>query len=137
MKRASVLCVLAALAACDPGTAPTGPFADLRGTWVYTGSQVAPALQLVGTMVVSQQSGDVIEGTLSWEERDGSGGVTVKGGPLSGRVIGLADADFDVLLNDIARRHLSRVSGDTLEGVWAAVTLGQSGEFRAIRAAVP
>lgn len=133
----SRLIVAVALSGCALTTAPSGPVADVRGTWSYTGSQSAPALTLVGTMVVTKQSGEVISGTLSWEERDGLGGVQLRGGVLNGRVIGLDDTDFDVSDDAQVRRHLARVTPDTIEGVWAAVALGTSGQFRAVRTVTP
>jgi hypothetical protein len=125
------------LSGCVLSTGPSGPFADLTGTWDFTGSQSAPSLTLVGTLVVTGQSREVITGTLSWEERDGLGGVQVRGGAVNGRVIGLADTDFDVTDDASVRRHLARASGDTIEGVWAAIAQGTSGQFRAIRSGAP
>jgi hypothetical protein len=135
--RAVVLCGPLALAACDLSSEPTGPVADVRGTWRYVGTQSAPALQLEGTLVVTQQRGDIISGSVTWEERDGFGDVQVKGGQMTGRVIGLEDIDFDVLLGEGDRRHVARVAGDSLDGVWAAVTAGRSGNFRASRQVTP
>lgn len=133
----ATLCATLVVAACDLSTEPTGPVADVRGTWRYVGTQSAPALQLEGTLVVTQQRGDIISGSVTWEERDGLGDVQVKGGQMTGRVIGLEDIDFDVLLPEGDRRHVARVSGDSIDGVWAAVSAGRSGDFRASRQVTP
>lgn len=122
-----------ALVSCSLGTEPTGPVADVRGTWNFVGTQAAPALDLVGTIEVTQQSNDLISGTVSWEETNGVGGVELKGGALTGRVIGLTDIDFDVILDEGDRRHVGRVTADSLVGVWASTGSGLTGEFRAAR----
>lgn len=111
----------------------------MRGTWTYTGTQAAPARELVGTLVVSNQTGGQISGSLTWEERDGVGGVDVKSSPLSGRVIGLEDTDFDALHIDGTRRHVARISAnaDTMVGAWIATALSRNGSFRAVRSAAP
>ncbi len=134
----ALLVVWAALG-CAESTAPTGPTADLRGTWVYSGTQASPARELVGTLVVTAQSGAEITGSLTWEERDGLGGVVNRAAALGGRAIGLADTDFDVFDAEATRRHVARVSAnaDTVDGVWVASSVGRSGSFRAVRSAVP
>jgi hypothetical protein len=137
VRRTLRFAALLALSACSLSTEPTGPVADVRGTWRYVGTQSAPALQLEGTLVVTQQRGDIITGSVTWEERDGLGDVQIRGGQLTGRVIGLEDIDFDVLMPEGDRRHVARVIGDSLDGVWAAVSAGRSGDFRATRQAVP
>ena len=72
---------------------------------------------------------------VSLEQSDGLGGITTLAGPLSGRVIELTDADFDVAVAGTDRRHVARISAnhDTLVGVWAQVGGGVSGTFRATR----
>jgi hypothetical protein len=124
---------------CDTSTGPSGPAADVLGTWTYTGTQAAPARELVGTLVITNQTGGQISGSLTWEERDGIGGVDVKSSPLSGRVIGLEDTDFDALHPEGTRRHVARISanGDTIVGVWIASSLSRNGNFRALRSAAP
>ncbi len=136
MSTARQRCALALLVltqACVSSTAASGDVADVRGTWEYTGTQAAPALTLEGAFVVASQSGDVVQGQLSWEERDPVGGSRLEGGPVSGRVIGTADVDFDVLLPSGGRRHVARLVADTMRGNWIQLSNGTSGAFTAIR----
>jgi hypothetical protein len=126
---------LVALAGCDLSTGPEGEVADVTGSWSYSGEQSAPSLTLEGTLVLASQSGAVIGGQLNWEEHDPQGGVRLDGGPVSGRVIGLADVDFDVLLPGGERRHVGRISADTIRGAWIQTSTGTSGEFLAVRGA--
>ena len=128
-----------AMTACAASTEPQGPSADVRGAWSYSGTQASPVRELAGTLVVSAQVGADVSGSLSWEERDGLGGVISRSAPISGRIIGMTDADFDVMAPDATRRHVARLSSnlDTLEGIWIATTLGQNGSFKAVRSAVP
>jgi hypothetical protein len=129
-----VVALALGMTGCALGTEAEGPFAAVGGTWAYTGSQTAPALILNGTMSITQQSGGEISGSLTWTERDALDNLQLRGAQITGRVIGLEDTDFDVLLPE-ARRHVARIStnGDTIDGVWASVSSGRSGTFRATR----
>ena len=129
--------MLLGLAGCTLSTEAEGPFAEVLGAWRYTGSQSAPALSFDGTMSILQQSGGEISGSLTWTERDALDNLQLRGAQLTGRVIGLEDADFDVIIPTADRRHVARISanGDTIDGVWAAVASGRSGTFRAVRGA--
>jgi hypothetical protein len=124
-----------ALAGCSFTTEPAGEVADVRGSWQYSGEQTAPVLTLEGTLNIAAQSGDMVSGQLSWEERDPGGGTLVRGGPVSGRVIGTTDVDFDVLLAGTERRHVGRITRDTIRGAWVEVSSGRNGEFLAVRGA--
>jgi hypothetical protein len=134
---AALTALLAAASACTLGTEAEGPFADVVGTWSYTGTQTAPALSLDGTMSILQQNGGDISGSLTWTERDPLDNLQLRGAQIAGRVIGLEDADFDVVIPEATRRHVARISanGDTIDGVWAALASSRSGTFRAIRGA--
>ncbi|MEX2181961.1 MAG: hypothetical protein WD771_07960 [Gemmatimonadaceae bacterium] len=123
------------LTGCSLLTAPGGEAADARGSWQYTGTQSAPTLQLQGTMEITQQSGEAIGGTASWEEHDGIGVVGMDGGTVAGRVIGESDVDFDVITPAGDRRHVGRLTADTMTGAWVQLPGGESGEFRAVRTA--
>ncbi len=125
------------LAGCAVSTAPGGAAADLRGTWRYAGTQAAPALQLTGTLVITGQTDDAIVGTLSWTETDGVTEPVLRGGPVSGTVIGMEDVDFDVAPTDGVRRHVARVTPDSLVGVWVSTGSSKSGTFTAVRQVSP
>jgi hypothetical protein len=127
------------LAACESTTDAGGPTVDVRGTWSYTGTQATPNLALAGTLVISTQAGASITGSLTWEESDGVGGVSLKSAQVSGRVVGLQDADFDALATDATRRHVARISAnaDTMVGVWIATAISRNGSFTAVRSALP
>lgn len=132
--RRSVLASLALLCgACAFATDPNEDVADLRGTWQYTGEQSAPALALTGTLTIQSQQGEVVNGQLSWQEPDGSGGTANRGGAVSGRVIETTDVDFDVLVPGVTRRHVGRLAGDSIKGAWIETGSGKSGEFVAVR----
>ena len=124
-----------AAAGCDLSTGPGGPFADVQGTWEFGGQQSAPLRQLTGTLTITTQDNADVTGQLAFESNDGAGGVTIDGGMVVGRVIGLADIDFDVLLASGTRRHVGRISAgrDSLIGAWVNVASGTAGEFLATR----
>jgi len=131
---ALVAVALLLVVGCESSTGVSGDVADVRGTWEYTGMQSAPSLQLSGTLVISGQDGDLVTGSLSWEERDGLGGTIAHAGSVSGRVIGLTDIDFDVFAGEGVRRHVARLGTGGMEGAWVQVSTGRSGEFAATRA---
>lgn len=135
MKRFALLGVAAASFGCSLGGDPLGPVADLRGVWIYSGTQAVPALGLEGTLTLAEQSGSQVEGSASWVEEDGLGGTSLRAGSLAGTVIGETDVDMEVALAGAVRRHVARISanGDTLEGVWSDVAGGLSGTFTAVR----
>lgn len=121
--------------ACAYPTDPSGNVPDLRGSWDLTGERVAPALSLTGTLEVSGQEGDLIVGTIQWEESDGMGGVALGGGAVSGRVLGDSDVDFETLPGGSpTRRFVGALVADTLTGTWLDLPAGgASGTFRLVR----
>lgn len=123
------------VAACAAATDPSTDVADLRGTWQYSGEQTAPALTMVGTLVIEAQQGDLLTGRISWEEQAVGGGTRVDGGAVTGRVIDRSDVDFDVFLPGGERRHVARLTADTMRGAWVQLSSGRSGEFLAVRGA--
>ena len=122
-----------AAAGCSSPTDAAGGAADVRGTWQYSGQQSAPSLQLTGRLVIAFQDGALLTGSLSWEERDGSGGTRLRAGAVSGRVIERSDIDFDVLLADGTRRHVARLGDGSMDGAWVQIETGRSGQFVAVR----
>lgn len=119
--------------ACTMSTEASTDVADLRGSWHFTGDQTAPALSMDGTLVIESQQGDLVSGRLSWQEQVVGGGTRLDGGPVTGRVIDRSDVDFDVLMAGGERRHVGRLSADTMRGAWVQVTTGSSGAFVAVR----
>lgn len=123
--------LLAATLACDL-TSPEGDAADVRGTWQFTGTQAAPDADLEGNFSISEQTGQAIAGSATWNETS-SGGVVMVGGPISGRAIGQSDVDFDVTLSSGTRRFVARLVADTIEGAWVQTSTSTNGTFRAVR----
>ena len=135
MKRGALSLAILGSVACIESAGPSGPFAHVQGIWTYSGTQTTPALTLSGTLSITQQSGDVIEGSLTWSESDGIGGPVLRSASVAGVVVGLEDVDFEAALDASSRRHLARISanGDTLVGVWVTPMGGAGGSFLAIR----
>lgn len=132
MRPAAVL-LLASVLACDL-TSPELDAADVRGNWQFTGTQVAPDLDLAGNFAITEQDGQAIAGSATWNETSaGGGGVVMSGGPISGRAIGDADVDFDVTLASGTRRFVARLVADTMSGAWVQVSTSTNGTFRAVR----
>lgn len=131
--RGATTVVLVVATACSFATGPSGAVADVRGTWHYSGDQAAPALTLDGTMIINSQALDLVSGQVSWTEQEVGGGTRVDGGPVSGRVIEQSDVDFDVLRSGTERRHVGRITGDTIRGAWVELSSGRSGNFLAVK----
>ena len=131
--RASEALTLAALCACISVTDGGAAAVNMAGAWQYTGTQTAPGADITGVLTVSSQDGELIGGSVSWEERTGPGATRLLSGALSGRVIGVDDVDFDVLLGDGTRRHVGRITADTIRGTWFQAEGGLTGAFTAIR----
>jgi hypothetical protein len=127
------LLTLLSTSACIDTATDASTVADVRGTWRYVGSQQAPAVQLNGTLIIEEQEGDLLSGRANWEERTAQGMVQSVAGAVSGRVIELTDVDFDVRIGTDTRRHVARISGDTLRGTWVLIGGGRTGEFTAVR----
>lgn len=131
--RPAALLLLASVVACDL-TSPEEDAADVRGTWQFTGTQAAPDLDLDGTFAITEQAGQAIAGSATWNETSvGGGGVTMVGGPIAGRAIGDSDVDFDVTLSSGTRRFVARLVADTIAGAWVQVSTSTNGTFRAVR----
>lgn len=125
---------LVLIVACQPLTGTEGQALEVVGTWRYSASQLAPQWQMTGEVEFRSQRGSDVVGTARWEARDAMGAVLIGGGPVSGRVIGLGDIDFDVEATDGSRRHVARfVTADSMEGVWVQSSDGRSGDFYAGR----
>ncbi|MGH7555152.1 MAG: hypothetical protein ACREMQ_19290 [Longimicrobiales bacterium] len=128
-------------ASCAAGTACISPTdtaprgRDVRGTWRYTAVQGAPAATLMGNLVLSEQSGSSFSGRLDVQETDAVGVQRARAGAAAGRALDDASVDFDAFLDATPRRHVARVSGDTMSGTWFQPAEGTTfaGTFRAVR----
>ena len=125
--------ILAALCACISVADGADAAVNMAGAWQYAGTQTAPGADITGVLTVSSQDGELIGGSVSWEERTSPGVTRLLSGALSGRVIGVDDIDFDVLLGDGTRRHVGRIIADTIRGTWFQAEGGLTGAFTAIR----
>jgi hypothetical protein len=132
--RSRILLAATFLAGCALPTGPDRPAADVRGEWEFTAEQVAPSVTIEGVLRIESQDGDLIVGSASWEERDALGNVQLGGGPVTGRVIGESDVDFDILVGAAARRHVARLDADTMAGSWVQPGSSAAGTWRAVRA---
>lgn len=127
------LALCAALSACAMPSGPAGSGAPLQGSWQLVGAQTAPSTTIEGTIEIEAQDGELITGRAGWDELDSFGVSRRGGGPLSGRVIGDDDVDFDISVAGVPRRHVGRLRADTMEGSWVQLADGRSGTFRAVR----
>jgi hypothetical protein len=128
-----VVVLVVVTTACIDVTDGGAAAVNLSGAWEYTGTQIAPSADLSGVLTVSSQDGELIGGSVSWEERTGPGTTRLISGALSGRLIGTEDVDFDVLLSEGTRRHVGRLTADTIRGTWVQVGSGVSGAFVVVR----
>jgi hypothetical protein len=133
MIRWRILPVVASLAGCALPSGPDRSAADVRGQWEFSAEQVAPSLTIEGVLRIESQDGELIVGSASWEERDALGIVHLGGGPVTGRMIGASDVDFDILVGAIARRHVARLDADTMSGSWVQPVSSAAGTWRAVR----
>jgi hypothetical protein len=133
MSRRAMLLAVALLSGCALPSGPERTAADVRGEWEFSAEQVAPSLSIEGVLRIESQDGELIVGSASWEERDALGVVHLGGGPVTGRVIGESDVDFDILVGAIARRHVARLDADTMAGSWVQPASSAAGTWRAVR----
>lgn len=133
MSRRAIILGAALLAGCALPSGPERTAADVRGQWEFSAEQVAPSLTIEGVLRIESQDGELIVGSASWEERDALGVVHLGGGPVTGRVIGESDVDFDILVGTIARRHVARLASDTMSGSWVQPVSSAAGTWRAVR----
>jgi hypothetical protein len=133
--RALATLSLFAFGACALPSGPDREAARVLGEWSFTGQQAVPSLAIEGTLRIESQDGDLIVGSASWEERDALGVTVLRGGAITGRVIGESDVDFDILVGATARRHVARLAADTMAGSWVQPGTSAAGTWRAVRGA--
>jgi hypothetical protein len=122
-------------AACASPSGPAAAELDVRGAWAYTASQGAPPATLVGTLTFEQQRGGDFSGRLDVREIDAAGVQRERAGGTTGRAVDGATLDFDAFLTPSPRRHVGRITGDTMSGTWVepATNGVLTGAFRAVR----
>jgi hypothetical protein len=111
---------------------------SLTGAWQYSAVETGPlGATLSGTLVIVQQTGASVQGSLEVSSRStATGEVRSLAGAISGSAPGPGAIDFDVYLEPTARRHVAQLSGDTLRGTWVRSSdrgVAASGTFAAYR----
>lgn len=124
--------LLATSACASPVDQTEGP--NILGVWSYSATQVTPAAQLTGTLTVVRQEGSSFDARVEVQERDPQGTVRNWSAVVSGRTVGEDVVDFDVFSDVLARRHVGRLSGDSITGTWAQLDAApRSGTFKSRR----
>ena len=135
-QRAWATLALVGAAACGGTTDPGASGTPVVGSWSYAGQQLSPAATtLTGVLTFNSQTGAQIAGSLDVVETDARGLQRRLAGPLAGRTADATTLDFEIVLGAASRRHVGRVSRDSLTGSWIETgTNGlptASGTFRA------
>jgi hypothetical protein len=126
--------VAVAVTACASSTDTGTTSAELGGSWKYTAVQTAPTrVTYAGTLTISQQSGATFAGGLDAEASTPQGDVQRVNGVVSGRVLGTSTVDFDMLIQDVTRRHVGTIRGDSIVGSWATTDLTVAGTYTMAR----
>lgn len=123
--------------ACTPAPTDEGPPRfPLHRDWQYSAEQRAPSLvRVTGDVRVSSQTGTRFDGSVDLVEVDDFGSADRRIGILGGRFRDSLTVDFDVRLDADVRRHVGRISADTISGEWAESGAGSAstGSFRMVR----
>ena len=119
---------------CSSSTGNDATTVDVRGTWSFAATQVAPTLEISGELRIERQDGATLSGVLETRERAVDGTIRNRVGTISGRVLESA-VDFDVFSDAQPRRHVGRVRNDSITGTWAQSSGGTpvTGAFTAHR----
>lgn len=123
------------LSACLKSTEPQASLLDLSGKWHYTGFQAGAVREtLDGTLEITRESGMSFQGTLVLEALNEQTGLTrVLNGFVSGSESGTDVIDFEAAIESNPRRHVGRISADTIAGDWISASDGMTGNFRVVR----
>ncbi|HVT39049.1 MAG TPA: hypothetical protein VHE78_08385 [Gemmatimonadaceae bacterium] len=127
-----LLLAVALVSACSNTTAPA-PSSRATGSWVYGGTQQTPSSAALDGSVSwrSIASGvGAFEGTFTMIERKTSGEVRTLSGAAAGQLLSDSIADFDLLVQGIARRHIGILRADSISGSWASIEAGSSSTGR-------
>jgi hypothetical protein len=127
-----------ALGACLQPTDTGVSSVSLAGRWQYSAVQTGVSGgTLNGTLVIGQQSGASFQGSLEVTSTSAeTGEIRSFAGTVSGSAPVVGAIDFDVFLEQMPRRHVAQLIGDTLSGTWLRLSeqgLSASGTFSAHR----
>jgi hypothetical protein len=131
----TAILAIAVLACSNPTDEGPARF-PLARDWQYSAEQRAPGfLRVNGSVRISSQSGTRFDGSVDVVELDDTGVADRRVGLLGGRFQDSVTVDFDIRLESEIRRHVGRVSADTISGEWALTSGGSAsgGTFRMVR----
>jgi hypothetical protein len=111
---------------------------SLAGRWQYSAVQTgASGGTMNGTLVIGDQSGAGFQGSLEVTSTSAqTGEIQTLAGTVSGSAPAGGPIDFDVFLEELPRRHVAQLAGQTLTGTWLRPSAGgtaASGTFSAHR----
>jgi hypothetical protein len=126
IRLAALAAVLLTLSVSGCST-PSEPAVSVQEAWRYRGTQRLPVvLQLEGTLLITERSGTLFEGSLDLFRTDGAGQVERVSGAVRGRQEG-SRVDFEAVLDGAVVRHVGQLAADTIAGSWLDdVALGAS-----------
>jgi len=131
---AASLALAFACVSCASSTAPGGASVNLLGRWHYQGTQTSGAtIAYDGTVTVTQQSASKFNGDFDAQASTAQGGVVRVSGIVAGVLVTTTSVDFDLNLGDDVRRHVGKISGDSITGAWANDDLSSLGNFTMVR----
>lgn len=130
----TLLPLTACLQPTDTGVASV----SLAGRWQYSAVQTGAAGGTMnGTLVIGQQTGAGFQGSLEVTSTSAeTGEIRSLAGTVSGSAPAVGAIDFDVFLEQLPRRHVAHLAGNTLSGTWLRLSEGgvsASGTFSAHR----
>lgn len=137
-RRLLLALALLPLAACLQPTDTGLSSVSLVGRWQYSAVQTgASGGTMNGTLVIGQQSGPSFRGSLEVTSTSAeTGEIQSLAGTVSGSASAVEAIDFDVFLEQLPRRHVAQLSGNTLSGTWLRLSdsgVSASGTFSARR----
>lgn len=126
------------LAACLQPTDTGSASVSVAGRWRYSAVQTgASGGTMSGTLVIGHQSGPGFQGSLEAISTSAeTGEIRSVAGTVSGSATAVGAIDFDVFLEQVPRRHVAQLAGNTLSGTWLRLSesgVSASGTFAAHR----
>ena len=90
-----------------------------------------------GILLIAQQSGPGFQGSLEVTSTSAeTGEIRSSAGTVSGSATAIGAIDFDAFLEQVPRRHVAQLTGNTLSGTWVRLSdsgVSASGTFTAHR----